>query len=543
MCTGKLMKFANPTPKLAIAGTLLASTLASLLFATDASAQAPRADATTDATSWSSGTYEYDGAGNIKQVGEDRYRYDEFGRLKDAEVATVTSPQNRQIFTYDRFGNLFTVTTITGSETEVAGYAVNAGTNQLDDATACPPNVTCRMAFYDPAGSGHQVGFITPDEYQWDALGSMTELDSHRGDRHERYIYDANGERILVVARNAAGAETEQRFAIRGVDTKVVRELTFIPSTNTWTQAKDYVHRRGALIASFSTASVVPDRHYHSDHLGSVRLMTDGAGQRLAVHTYWAYGQEARGSDVDNERMKFTGHERDGSHAAGGLELDYMHARYYDPSLSRFSSVDPILDAKRAMKSPQMWNRYSYAVDNPLRFVDPNGMLSYETTVLGATVHVHIDDDLNKEIQQELKAKIDEAFARINAGKEGLSQQEQGIVKLIKSLDVRNVASSVDPQTGKFSMNSLHLAMQSSENFAADYLHDSKHVFNAKPLNPVYTEWFVGRFRQSFEELDERDASEFAVQTSAKLNLNPDATWKYQEKLIDSICNHQWWKD
>lgn len=37
---------------------------------------------------------------------------------------------------------------------------------------------------------------------------------------------------------------------------------------------------------------------------------------------------------------------------------DYMHARYYNPNLGRFLSVDPVLDQKRALSNPQSWNRY-----------------------------------------------------------------------------------------------------------------------------------------------------------------------------------------
>ena len=36
---------------------------------------------------------------------------------------------------------------------------------------------------------------------------------------------------------------------------------------------------------------------------------------------------------------------------------------------------------------------------------------------------------------------------------------------------------------------------------------------------------------------------EFAVRVGAKIGLGPDALWKYQRVLIDSICNYQWWKD
>lgn len=52
--------------------------------------------------------------------------------------------------------------------------------------------------------------------------------------------------------------------------------------------------------------------------------------------------------------------------------LDYFEARYYASTQGRFTSVDPLLaSAKR--RNPQTWNRYTYGMNNPLRFTDPDG--------------------------------------------------------------------------------------------------------------------------------------------------------------------------
>jgi hypothetical protein len=49
-----------------------------------------------------------------------------------------------------------------------------------------------------------------------------------------------------------------------------------------------------------------------------------------------------------------------------------MHARFYNPTASRFLSVDPIIPTG-AMRNPQMWNRYSYVANNPMNRTDPDG--------------------------------------------------------------------------------------------------------------------------------------------------------------------------
>jgi RHS repeat-associated protein len=71
--------------------------------------------------------------------------------------------------------------------------------------------------------------------------------------------------------------------------------------------------------------------------------------------------------------LQFTGHERDQANLGGGVfDLpDYMHARYYD-KVGRFLSVDPMRNSARP-PTPQSWNRYTYALNNPLLFIDSDG--------------------------------------------------------------------------------------------------------------------------------------------------------------------------
>ncbi|HKU17854.1 MAG TPA: RHS repeat-associated core domain-containing protein, partial [Candidatus Saccharimonadales bacterium] len=68
-----------------------------------------------------------------------------------------------------------------------------------------------------------------------------------------------------------------------------------------------------------------------------------------------------------NEAPGYTGHYEDSL-----TELTYMQQRYYDADLSRFLSVDPIAGGPGNVFN---FNRYAYASNNPLKFVDPTGML------------------------------------------------------------------------------------------------------------------------------------------------------------------------
>ncbi len=65
---------------------------------------------------------------------------------------------------------------------------------------------------------------------------------------------------------------------------------------------------------------------------------------------------------------KFTGKERDTE-----SNLDYFGARYFSSSLGRFMSPDAKSGSAKRLEYPQDSNLYSYTVDNPLRYFDPDG--------------------------------------------------------------------------------------------------------------------------------------------------------------------------
>ncbi|HEY0160215.1 MAG TPA: RHS repeat-associated core domain-containing protein, partial [Thermoanaerobaculia bacterium] len=170
---------------------------------------------------------------------------------------------------------------------------------------------------------------------------------------------------------------------------KVLRRLKREP-TGTWTWVEDYVYMNGRLVASEVAA---PERtlHFHQDHLGTPRLITNHMGARVALHTYHAFGRQFPVGNVpptaaDTEPLKFTGHERDSP------ELDYMHARYYLPSWGRFLSVDPLLGTP---ERPQSWNRNSYVQNNPVTATDLTGMATDCVWTEDGTLHCTVTHDEN----------------------------------------------------------------------------------------------------------------------------------------------------
>jgi RHS repeat-associated protein len=133
------------------------------------------------------------------------------------------------------------------------------------------------------------------------------------------------------------------------------------------------IWRDGQLLAQVEANGTV--RHFHLDHLGTPRAITGSGGALISQRSYFGFGREATSTaQADGVSLKFTAHQRDQFTGGNTTDyLDYMHARSYDPNLGRFLSVDPVLDTQKALKEPQRWNRYSYVMNNPLRFTDPDG--------------------------------------------------------------------------------------------------------------------------------------------------------------------------
>ena len=114
---------------------------------------------------------------------------------------------------------------------------------------------------------------------------------------------------------------------------------------------------------------------YTNDHLGSPRFLTAGASPtKLAEYKYRAFGL-ALSSTIPGQGPEFASMERD----LASSDL-YDHARYVGGKLGRFKSPDQL---GGHAGDPQSWNRYAYARNNPLKYVDPNGQQVASTQSTG----------------------------------------------------------------------------------------------------------------------------------------------------------------
>ena len=191
----------------------------------------------------------------------------------------------------------------------------------------------------------------------YDALNRVTQVTGK-----ESYIYDGHGRRV----KTTRISDGKTNYSIYSLNGQLVTEDDLRSNKKT-----DYVYLNGRLVAQRSAAlagttaqtTTYIDTYLHTDSLGSPVAYTNQAAGITKIERYTPYGEPS--DQMYDQGPGFTGHVTD---AATGLT--YAQQRYYDPSIGRFLSVDPIAANPSNGAS---FNRYVYASNNPYKFIDPDG--------------------------------------------------------------------------------------------------------------------------------------------------------------------------
>jgi len=105
---------------------------------------------------------------------------------------------------------------------------------------------------------------------------------------------------------------------------------------------------------------------YHFDRMGSTLALTDKTDAVTDSYAYGPYGEPSGQTGSSTQPFTYIG--------AYGVRkegpLYHMRARYYDPQAARFLSRDPL---PPRLGDPKSTNRYTYAAQNPLMYLDPKG--------------------------------------------------------------------------------------------------------------------------------------------------------------------------
>jgi RHS repeat-associated protein len=126
-----------------------------------------------------------------------------------------------------------------------------------------------------------------------------------------------------------------------------------------------YVYGLG-LISSTDGSGV--QTYYDADGLGSTSDLTNSSATQTDGYTYDAFGAATHSPGSSTQPFQFTGQQTD---ADSGLQ--YLRARYYDPSTGRLLGRDPFPGLTSV---PATQNPYAYALNNPATLSDPTGRYS-----------------------------------------------------------------------------------------------------------------------------------------------------------------------
>ncbi|MBK9709283.1 MAG: RHS repeat-associated core domain-containing protein, partial [Acidobacteria bacterium] len=235
---------------------------------------------------------------------------------------------------------------------------------------------------YDAAGN---QTYDCVGTHYYDAENRMTK--AVQGSSNNYYFYDGNGKRVRRILNGSQTWGGQETWFVYGFDGELAAEYAYNQVTAPLATApqKEYGYRGGKLLVVWDGTQAGDDqlKWLVTDHLGSTRMEANKSGSLTGIrrHDYLPFGEELVASTgaqrggvgyeppASSVRQRFTGKERDTE-----TGLDFFGARYFSSTQGRFTSYDPLWITAKRLVDPQQLNLYSYVRNNPLKYVDPDGM-------------------------------------------------------------------------------------------------------------------------------------------------------------------------
>ncbi len=200
--------------------------------------------------------------------------------------------------------------------------------------------------------------------------------------------------------------------------------LIMVDDDNETTPPIRYIYAGNRLLAKEEDGDL---HFYHLDRIGSPIMITDEGGNVVREKKYEAFGNLiwAEGDYEDNR--EFTGKEKDPT------GLHYFLARYYSGDIGRFLRPDPIV--LHDLTNPQTLNPYVYCANNPLRYLDPDGL---DMVGIGEDRQQDLDD-LSLVAGEDADRLSFDKDDKLVINKEGYKGGNKGLDFLIKIVESKKI--------------------------------------------------------------------------------------------------------
>jgi RHS repeat-associated protein len=348
-------------------------------------------------------TYQYDDrhrpiSMHAQQNGSDllimNYQYDSVGNMTQLEYSRKSLNdewvQSTEIFHYDWLDRLISAQGDYGS----LSYSYDPLGNRLlqNDLMYTYNNMNELVSIsdgstfiYDESGNmSAKINDTDTWSYTYDTRNQLVQIEKNQ-QMVGQYEYNGDGRRIKKTEWVESLQEYQTTIYVYS-GSNVIYEKNLNAS-----QEATYVYGPTGRIAK--NVNELTD-YYHTDHLGSTRLITDENGNTVTDVSYTPFGEDSLNGE---ESYLYTGKERDST------GLYYYGARYYDPSTGRFLTGD-IAAGNRNI--PQTLNKYVYCLNNPLKYIDPSGNESEDPQYIVEQVFKKLQN-IDPEQFAEIQEKID----------------------------------------------------------------------------------------------------------------------------------------
>ncbi|MGQ2985379.1 DUF6443 domain-containing protein [Flavobacterium sp.] len=329
------------------------------------------------------------------------YEYDHQNRLTGSyyqkpDAAIQLNNSYNEMASYDKNGNILTLNRNGGLDdpnfvVEIDNLAYTYTGNQL-----------MKVADSQNSPQGFRDGSNTDNDYSYDVYGNMKE-DKNKGITAISYNH------LNLPAEIQFGGTTKKiNYLYNAAGAKLKKTVT----DGTTVVIIDYLggyHYKKSVLQFFPTAEGYVDCtpggsagtmefnyvYQYKDHLGNVRVNYAGRNGEAIIKDeshYYPFGlkhlnynmeeyeyQNQGGSVVllpaldPTSKLKYN-YKYNGKELQDelGLNMYDYGARNYDPAIGRWMNIDPLAETSRR------WSPYTYCYNNPMRFVDPDGMMAIE---------------------------------------------------------------------------------------------------------------------------------------------------------------------